>query len=212
VDLSERIKYLREQRGWSQEKLATRAKKPRSNIASLESRGSKRASIDMLLAVARAFDMSIEELMGDEKPIEKPESIESLWERLQAMQPVSVPVKGVIPCGTPEVKEETIEGYIYVPRDLLRGKKGVYALKVSGQSLIGDQICPGDYLIVEPHAQIIDGRIYVLRLDNEVVARHVYRQNGKYKLMASNGDYRDIEPEQLEVLGRVIVAGHWNEL
>ena len=66
MNFSERIKFLREQRGWSQEQLARRANKPRSNIASLETRGAKRMSLDMLTALANAFDMSVSEFIGED--------------------------------------------------------------------------------------------------------------------------------------------------
>ena len=202
-----RIKDLRESRGWSQGQLAMISGVPRPTITQIEIKSDPRAAT--LSKIAIAFGITTEELLGN--PQINKETPDQLWQKLKAYQPVSIPVRGFIPCGTPEIKEESLEDYINVPRELLRGKKGVYALRVSGPSLVGDGIHPGDHVVIEPGASVVDGKIYIIRLDNEIVARHIHRVNDKYKLRATNGDYRDIEPDQVEVLGRVIISGSWKE-
>ena len=75
-----------------------------------------------------------------------------------------------------------------------------------GDSLKGDNINNGDIVVIEPHPDLIEGKIYIIRLDNEVVARHVHRENGFAVLTSSNGKYARIEVDKLEVIGRVIGA------
>jgi SOS-response transcriptional repressor LexA len=204
-----RIKALREARGWSQGQLSAVSGIPRPTITQIEAKSDPRAAT--LSKIANAFDITVEELFGKPK-IEK-ESPERLWEKLKAYQPVSVPVRGSVPSGVVEAEEEPVEEHINIQRELLRGKHehGIYALRVNGQSLVGDGIQPGDYVVVELGASVVDGKIYIIRMDKKVVARHIHRINGKYKLTATNGDYREIEPDQVEVLGRVIFSGSWKE-
>lgn len=140
MHFSERIKSLREQRGWSQEQLARKANKPRSNIASLETRGTKRMSVEMLTALASAFEMSVSEFI-EEDTGDAPQTADQLWRKLKSYQPVSVPVRGFIPCGTPEIKEEQTEGYISVPRELLRAKKDVYVRLIPSGTLLLSVTC-----------------------------------------------------------------------
>ena len=75
-------------------------------------------------------------------------------------------------------------------------KNGLYALRVNGESLEGDGINDGDLLIVEPDPDIIDGKIYIVRLGNQAVARHSYRHGSRYKLVSSNSKYKLISPDK----------------
>jgi len=209
VSISSYIKALRASKGWSQQQLSIKSGVPRSTISLIELKEGQKPRYDVLEKLAQALGVSTDYLLG--KPPNRTESPNELWERLKAYQPISVPIKGIIPAGTPTAIEETDLGYVYVPRDLLRGKKDVYALEVSGESLAGDGIYPGDYAVVDPNATVVNGKIYVVRIGHEVVARHIEHTDGSIRLRASNGEYRDLSPAQVEVLGRVMVAGRWNE-
>jgi SOS-response transcriptional repressor LexA len=81
---------------------------------------------------------------------------------------------------------------------------GLYCLRISGESLIGDQINNGDDVVIEPFPDLIDGKIYAVKLDNQFVARHVHRENGYVILTSSNGKYEKMKVEELEMVGRII--------
>ena len=83
----------------------------------------------------------------------------------------------------------------------------VYALKVKGNSLEGDGIQPDDIVLVLPDAPFINGKLYAVRLGNEVVARHVQQVNGTIRLIASNGLYKELQPYEIEK-HRVASFGH----
>ncbi|GMA49373.1 hypothetical protein GCM10025857_07300 [Alicyclobacillus contaminans] len=59
----ERLKFLREQRGWTQEDLAQRLGVSRDAIAGYEARG-KTPRSEKLIMIARLFDTSIDYLFG----------------------------------------------------------------------------------------------------------------------------------------------------
>jgi transcriptional regulator with XRE-family HTH domain len=59
-----RVKFLRIEKGWSQEKLALTADLDRTYIPSIE-RGDRNVSIIVIEQIAKAFEISIENLMKD---------------------------------------------------------------------------------------------------------------------------------------------------
>ena len=208
MTISKVIKDLRISRGWSQQQLANKAGVPRPTISLIELREQSTPRYDVLEKLATAFSVSVQYLTGDENKRETPEQ---LWEKLKAYQPVSIPIRGVIPAGAPNVIEEESGEYLYMPRDLIKGRSDLYALKVSGDSLIDLGINPGDHIIIEPTSQIVNGKVYVVRLENQVVARRIFRDPDGIKLVAGNSNYQVITPEKVEVLGRAVLCGRWFE-
>jgi len=72
--VGERIRRVREARGWTQEKLADAAKISKSFLSEVENKG-KNISLDLLLRVATALQASVEYLAtgaGDEAKARKP--------------------------------------------------------------------------------------------------------------------------------------------
>lgn len=61
--LGERVRQLREKRGWSQEELAHRSGLARSFTGAIE-RGEKDIRISTLVKLAKTFDLSVQQLLG----------------------------------------------------------------------------------------------------------------------------------------------------
>jgi SOS-response transcriptional repressor LexA len=146
-------------------------------------------------------------------PLSPDERIGSIEKDLQRLKidlknQIAIPVMGVIPASYPCVVEESYEGDITIPRQLLEGvsvPEKVFAVRVQGESLIGDAVLPGDFLFISPMPDIdIEGRVYIVRVHNQCTAKHVYHANGRIRLVASNSDYEDLEPDQVEIVGRVV--------
>ena len=76
-----------------------------------------------------------------------------------------VPLAGTIVAGRPIEAVEVPESF-EVPA-LLRGDRPCFALRVRGDSMIGDGILDGDVVIVEPRDQARDGEIVVAIVDGE---------------------------------------------
>jgi repressor LexA len=120
---------------------------------------------------------------------------------------VKLPVKGFINAGTPTLAEAVELGDAFIRKIDVSGVKkvsGLYCLRISGESLIGDQINNGDDVVIEPFPDLIDGKIYAVKLDNQFVARHVHRENGYVILTSSNGKYEKMRVNELEMVGRII--------
>jgi repressor LexA len=177
-------------------------------------------SEERLNKYAAAFKMTLAELNQElyrKTSSPRSDSAENKSELIEDESTVMVklPLMGIIPAGAPEVEEDELqEVYISFPKILLRGaSKKVYLLKIGGNSLIGDGINKGDIVAVDPEVPIIDGKIYAIRINgNEKVARHVTRLNGKVRLSSSDGEHKDIELDQIEILGRIIARANIKRL
>jgi repressor LexA len=222
VEIGDYIKALREQRGLSPADLARLSVISPAHISLLEKNKRKNIRHDTAIKLCRAFEISVAEFYEgfksnntseSNKVIKRPQDIAKRFlKEVDALMCTQVPIRGSVPAGIPTVKEESIEGYIAVAKDeLVTTRKDIYALRVCGESLEGDNIHDGDLLIIEPDSDIIANKIYILRLGDEVVARHVLQEKGGLKLIASNGSYQIIEVTEAEILGRVILAGRWQK-
>jgi len=82
-----------------------------------------------------------------------------------------------------------------VPRLGLRGKH-VFALRVEGDSMVGDDLHPGDILYIDPEKEFLvarGGRIGVVKRDGDYKIRRVmYAGDGEhYRLVPSNPNYEE---------------------
>lgn len=72
LNLSERIKELRSQRGWSQDRLAEKVGVSRPSVTQWESGVTKNIKNETLVGLAAAFDMSVDELLTGHRSIREP--------------------------------------------------------------------------------------------------------------------------------------------
>lgn len=118
----------------------------------------------------------------------------------------SVPIIGTIAAGLPILAVENIEGYVLIPEEMLGRSNGAFALKVSGNSMIGDAILPGDLVIIRSQKNIANGELAAVLLGDEATVKRVHYKDGKALLIASNPNYQPItiDREDSRVLGKVV--------
>lgn len=99
-----------------------------------------------------------------------------------------VPLLGRIAAGLPIRADENVEREIDVTEDLpgLAGHRELFALRVSGESMIGDGIFDGDLIFVTPASDAPQGTIVVALIDDEATVKRYYREAGRIRLEASN--------------------------
>jgi len=172
--------------------------------------------MDAAVALAKALGVPYEVFFASEEKTIPPKPLKAIWQEFQRkyeeLSLIEVPIHGTVPAGYPEVREEERENHVNIPRsELGTAARGLYALRVSGDSLQGDGISDGDLVIVEPDPEITDCRIYIIMLDNQVLARHLQKAGERYKLLSSNNEYRELEPDEIDIRGRVILSGQWRK-
>jgi repressor LexA len=130
---------------------------------------------------------------------------------------IAVPVIGQIAAGEPipvpasdswstVASADTIE----VPRDLIHGKEGVYALKVKGFSMIDALINDGDIVLLQHTNTVENGEMAAVWLKNEKTAtlKKVYVGADRVRLQPANSQMQPIfvEPDNVEIQGKVIAV------
>lgn len=209
--IGQRITRLRKLKGLSKYRLAKLSGVNESYIYLLEKDGVVSPRGDTLLALAKGLGVPMAELAGEVK-----KSLENLVgevvERYEALEQLEIPLRGTVPAGYPFPVDQEPGEYVEVSRHELGGiaPQTLYGLKIGGDSLQGDEIYQGDTVIVNStDLEVVDGKIYIIRLGDEVCARHIFHQGDRLKLASSNGQYKEIEATEVEILGRVILSGRW---
>jgi len=141
-----------------------------------------------------------------------------LLDRPLARRPlVPVPIIGQIAAGEPipvpapdtwdvAASSEIIE----VTEDLIRGRDGVYALRVKGSSMVDALINDGDIVLMQYVNTVDNGEMAAiwLRTEKEVTLKKFYAESGRIRLQPANSQMQPIyaHPENVEIQGRVIAV------
>jgi repressor LexA len=98
---------------------------------------------------------------------------------------VELPLLGLIAAGSPIEALENKES-IVVPSDMV-GRRETYVLKVRGNSMIGDGILDGDYVVVEKRDHARNGETVVALINNhEVTLKRFYIEAEGVRLQPAN--------------------------
>ncbi|MFD6495092.1 transcriptional repressor LexA [Streptomyces sp. NPDC059944] len=120
-----------------------------------------------------------------------------------ASEPVQVPLVGRIAAGAPLLADEMIEDVYSMPRQIV-GDGDLFALTVSGDSMIEAAICDGDILTVRRQDSADHGDIVAGLLGEEATVKVLHRQGGKVWLMPRNPAYEPIPADDVQILGKVV--------
>ncbi len=128
-----------------------------------------------------------------------------------------VPVIGQIAAGEPipvptpdtwdvAASSETLE----VTEDLTQGREGVYALKVTGSSMVDALINDGDIVLMQYVNVVENGEMAAiwLKAEKEATLKKFYGEPGRIRLQPANSMMKPIyvEPDNVEIQGRVIAV------
>lgn len=118
-------------------------------------------------------------------------------------RPTRLPLAGVIAAGQPIEAIEDQE--VLDLEEAFVSPFGCFALRVRGDSMIGDQICDGDYVIVERRNTARDGEMVVALIDGEeATLKRLYRTSNGVRLEASNPAYEPIFATDVKIQGVVV--------
>ena len=122
---------------------------------------------------------------------------------------VAVPVVGRIAAGAPILAVENHEDTVYIDRFFIGQANPVFALRVVGDSMIGDGIFDGDYIFVKKRSTARPGDIVVAMIDGEATVKRYYPEGAQIRFQPSNPamdpiyvNARDFRPTQ--ILGLIV--------
>lgn len=194
----ERIRRLRERKGWSQDELAKKCGyNGRSAISKIE-KGERDLRADKILAIATALGVSPSYLM-DGEPTNK------------INVTGFIPVVGQIAAGQPILARENIIEYIPT---LLTNPDEYFGLRVNGDSMVGVGIFNGAYAILKKQNCAENGQIVACMVNGEEATLKRYREQGdNVILMPENNSYSPIiVPKQDFSNGKAQILGVLKEV
>ena len=145
------------------------------------------------------------------------------WNRSRSVEPVPqdeiddggepgegltlLPLVGTVAAGTPI---EAIEDHetTAVPSEMAGRPGESFVLRVRGDSMIEDQICSGDLVVVEKRAEARNGQTVVALIDgSEATLKRFYREGSQVKLVPANKTMDPIMVPAEQVTIRGVVRG-----
>lgn len=137
--------------------------------------------------------------------------------RSEPMRTKQVPLLGSIAAGQPILAEENIEEQLHVDLELLgnRPEDELFALRVVGNSMIGDGILDGDVLFVRQQKEARRGEIVAAMIDGEATVKRFHPYADEVHLIPSNPSMEPIVVSkksfrETQLLG--VVVGVWRKL
>jgi repressor LexA len=111
---------------------------------------------------------------------------------------LDIPLFGSIPAGFAREREQEAEGCVSVDIESIGFKptRNTFALRVTGDSMIGRHILDGDIVVLEHGPEPRHGDIVAALIDGESTLKTFLRRNGKPYLKAENEKYPDLLPAQ----------------
>lgn len=117
-----------------------------------------------------------------------------------------VPLVGTVAAGLPILADENIEDYLPVPSGA-SGSRGMFYLRVAGDSMVNAAILEGDLVLVRPQPFVEQGEIAVVRIGDEATVKRFFRYSDRIELHPENPEYDPIvfheDDEDVRVIGKV---------
>lgn len=223
MNIGAKIRKIRESKNITQRELAYKAGITPQQLHRIET-GRSNTSFKTLSLIAKALGISEEELLSPEDIDSKLSEIEEQKRTLKTLidkivsgvsdvEPINkplntIPVYGRVPAGYPrETWHDYIEEYISIPD----APSGAFGLKVSGDSMVGENIEEGDIVIVAPQREFYNGDVVVAVIDgSEFTLKKLYRNDEHVILAPANSHYQPIVfsyesfNERVQVLGVIV--------
>ena len=205
MTVGSRIREYRKKLGLSVDDVAEKLGKNRATIYRYESDDIENLPAPVLEPLAKILQTTPAELMGWKKELT---GDLSAIPNIEPYNPTMVPIVGTIAAGTPILAEENIEGY--AP---LQDKKADFALTVKGDSMIGDNIHPGDIVFIRQQPTVEIGEIAAVLIDGDATLKHFYRDGDSVTLVSSNTKYKPMvyhkgDCDEFRILGKAVAYLH----
>ena len=122
---------------------------------------------------------------------------------------VDVPLVGRISAGTPVLADQNIEEYLTVPTGFA-GADDHFALRVSGDSMVGAGILDGDMVVVRRQNTAGEGDIVAALLpgvaEDEATVKRLHREDGRIVLVPENPTMKPFEMTDGSIVGKVVAV------
>ena len=201
MDMAKRIKERRLQMKYTQEELAEKLGLQKSAIAKYENGRVENIKRSVIAKMSEVLECSPSYLMGWD------DNTNAELDNIYPIELKKFPLLGEIACGTPIFANEDRESYVMAGTNI----KADFCLKAKGDSMINARIMDGDIIFIRKETEIMDGQIYAVAIDDEVLLKRVYydKEENIFQLISENPAYKPIiltgeKLEHITILGKAI--------
>jgi repressor LexA len=111
---------------------------------------------------------------------------------------------GAVEAGFPSPAEEELADTLSLDRLLIKNPDATFLLKVSGDSMSGAGILPGDMVVVDKGQQPKSGDIVIAEVDGQWTMKYLKKRGESVMLVSANPQYKPIKPKaELKIAGVV---------
>ena len=205
MDLGEKIRLLRHQRGMTLEDVGDACGVGKSTVRKWESGQIANMRRDKIALVANSLGVTPAYLMGwDESP-----ALPTMPANIVPVKRHTVPLLGEIAAGQPIYADEEHDLCVAVDDDI----RCDFALRVRSDSMIDAGIYDGDVVLVRQQEDVDDGQIAVVLIDDEATLKYLYHQPGGVQLVPANRryspwSYTGEAAAQVRILGLAVAQYH----
>jgi len=115
-----------------------------------------------------------------------------------------VRILGTVEAGFPSPAEEELADTLSLDDMLIQNHEATFLLKVSGESMSGAGILPGDMVIVNKGQNPKSGDIVIAEVDGEWTMKYLKKSGNSVTLLPDNPNYQPIKPKnELKIAGVV---------
>ena len=116
-----------------------------------------------------------------------------------------IPLVGKVAAGSPILATENIEYSIPLPKTMFKSSgENLFALDVSGDSMVNAGILNGDKIVVRKQSSASDGDIVVALIEDSATVKRFYKEKDVFRLQPENDYMQPIFVKELEIVGVVV--------
>ena len=98
-----------------------------------------------------------------------------------------------ISAGFPSPADDFKEVRISLDKELVKNKEATFYARVSGESMIGAGIHPGDILVVDRSEEAKHGKIVIAAIDGQLTVKRLHKSKSETYLLPENKDFEAIK-------------------
>lgn len=191
--LAKNLKYLRLKFNFSQDYLAEKfGYKSYTTIQKWEM-GTSEPSLEKLSILSQLYNVDMNTLYSVD--LERGEQSKADAECNK------IPLLGAIMAELPILAEQNIEDYFYLDSSI----RADFGLRIKSDSMLGAGIFPGNIVFIKEQAELENGEIGAVLIENEATLKKFYRNNGTTVLLAENDKYQPLfyTNKSVKILGKL---------
>lgn len=205
-----RIRKLRKEKKKSMAEVARELQMPYTTYVNYE-KEQREPNSEILILLSDYFECSVDYLIGrsDDRygTTVSDNNVKHIKNIIPLPETQKIPLLGTIACGEPILAEENIEDYVNLDKDV----DADFALRCSGDSMIGARINNGDIVFIHQQPDVENGEIAAVLIGNEATLKRVYKYPEKSMLVLKAANpafedfiYSDSELDDIKILGKAV--------